>query len=58
MAASGFNLINKRHSVLPGFGLSFGITLFWLGLIVLLPFAAAVVGARHGLGGFRRRGGP
>nr|WP_233170446.1 sulfate ABC transporter permease subunit CysT [Aquitalea sp. ASV15] len=31
-----------RHSVLPGFRLSFGITLFWLALIVLLPFAALV----------------
>ncbi|AXT44942.1 MULTISPECIES: sulfate ABC transporter permease subunit CysT [Chromobacterium] len=49
MAASGFNLINKRHSVLPGFGLSFGITLFWLGLIVLLPFAALLWSA-HGMG--------
>ena len=36
------NLLNLRHSVLPGFRLSFGITLFWLALIVLLPFAALV----------------
>ncbi|CUA83024.1 sulfate ABC transporter, permease protein CysT [Gulbenkiania indica] len=36
------NLISKRHSVLPGFGLAFGVSLFWLGLIVLLPFAALV----------------
>ncbi|RXZ44494.1 sulfate ABC transporter permease subunit CysT [Crenobacter cavernae] len=34
------NLLNRQHSVLPGFGLSFGVTLFWLTLIVLLPFAA------------------
>jgi sulfate transport system permease protein len=31
------NILNLRHSVLPGFRLSFGITLFWLALIVLLP---------------------
>ena len=36
------NILNLRHSVLPGFRLSFGITLFWLALIVLLPFAALV----------------
>ncbi len=36
------NIFNLRHSVLPGFRLSFGITLFWLALIVLLPFAALV----------------
>lgn len=35
-------ILNLRHSVLPGFRLSFGITLFWLALIVLLPFAALV----------------
>ncbi|WP_110313098.1 MULTISPECIES: sulfate ABC transporter permease subunit CysT [Aquitalea] len=35
-------MLNLRHSVLPGFRLSFGITLFWLALIVLLPFAALV----------------
>ncbi|WP_199102734.1 sulfate ABC transporter permease subunit CysT [Aquitalea sp. ASV11] len=35
-------MFNLRHSVLPGFRLSFGITLFWLALIVLLPFAALV----------------
>ena len=31
----------KRHSVLPGFDLALGITLFGLGLIVLLPLSAA-----------------
>ncbi|TCP15175.1 sulfate transport system permease protein [Crenobacter luteus] len=36
-------LLNRQHSVLPGFGLSFGLTLFWLLLIVLLPFAALVL---------------
>lgn len=37
------NLFNKRYSVLPGFGLSLGYALFWLGLIVLLPFAALLI---------------
>jgi sulfate transport system permease protein len=30
----------KQPSVLPGFGLTFGCTLFYLGVIVLLPLAA------------------
>jgi sulfate transport system permease protein len=29
-----------RHRILPGFGLSLGITLVWLSLIVLIPLAA------------------
>lgn len=29
----------KRHSVLPGFGLTFGFTLFYVGVIVLLPLS-------------------
>ncbi len=33
----------KRHSVLPGFGLSLGYTLFYLSAIVLLPLSALVV---------------
>ncbi|HEU4621389.1 MAG TPA: sulfate ABC transporter permease subunit CysT [Burkholderiaceae bacterium] len=32
----------KRPSVLPGFGLTLGYTLFYLGLIVLIPLAALV----------------
>jgi len=32
-----------QPSVLPGFPLAFGYTLFWLGAIVLLPLAALVV---------------
>ncbi|MBI2379138.1 MAG: sulfate ABC transporter permease subunit CysT [Gammaproteobacteria bacterium] len=32
-----------RYSVLPGFGLSLGFTLFYLGLIVLLPLSAAFI---------------
>ena len=31
----------RRHSVLPGFDLALGITLLYLGLIVLLPLSAA-----------------
>jgi sulfate transport system permease protein len=33
----------RRHSVIPGFGLSFGITIFWLTLIILIPLAGLVV---------------
>jgi len=29
----------KRHSILPGFGLSMGFTLFYLGLIVIIPLS-------------------
>lgn len=31
----------KRHSVLPGFHVTLGLTLFYLGLIVLIPLSAA-----------------
>ncbi len=34
-----------RYSVLPGFGLTLGLTLSWLGLIVLLPLAGLVIHA-------------
>ncbi len=33
------------HRVLPGFGLSLGVTLAWLGLIVLIPLGGLVVSA-------------
>lgn len=33
----------RGHSVLPGFGLTLGFTLVYLGLLVLLPLAAVVV---------------
>jgi sulfate transport system permease protein len=33
----------RRHSVIPGFGLSFGVTVAWLTLIILIPLAAMVV---------------
>ncbi|MCG5244056.1 sulfate ABC transporter permease subunit CysT [Azospirillum doebereinerae] len=41
----------KKPSVIPGFGLTLGFTLTYLGLIVLLPLAALVVKA-GGLGWF------
>jgi len=33
----------KRHNVLPGFNLALGYTLFYLGLIVLVPLSAAFI---------------
>lgn len=33
-------VLARRHPVLPGFGLSLGVTLAYLGLMVLLPLAA------------------
>ena len=33
----------KRRSILPGFGLSLGFTLFYLSLIVLIPLSAVFV---------------
>ena len=42
-----------RHSVLPGFGLTLGYTLLYLGLIVLIPLSAAFFNsAALGWGGF------
>lgn len=35
------SLLGKQRSILPGFGLSLGFTLAYLGLIVLLPLSAA-----------------
>jgi sulfate transport system permease protein len=35
------SLLRKEYSVLPGFGLSLGFTLAYLGLIVLVPLSAA-----------------
>ena len=39
----GFRFL--KPTVMPGFGLAFGYTLFWLGFIVLLPLAALVLRA-------------
>jgi sulfate/thiosulfate transport system permease protein len=36
-------IVQSRRSPIPGFGLSFGITLFWLSLIVLVPLSAVFV---------------
>ncbi len=33
----------KRHSVLPGFGLTLGITMTYMGLVVLIPLSALIV---------------
>ncbi|HYN01059.1 MAG TPA: sulfate ABC transporter permease subunit CysT [Vicinamibacteria bacterium] len=43
----------KRHSVLPGFGLTFGFTLFYLALVVLVPLSTLFFrSAGLGLEGF------
>jgi sulfate/thiosulfate transport system permease protein len=43
----------RKPSVIPGFGLTLGLTLSWLGLLVLLPLAALILKAANlGLMGF------
>lgn len=37
------NILLRRYSVLPGFGLSLGFTVFYLSLIVLIPLSAAFI---------------
>ena len=37
------SFLRRERSVLPGFGLSLGFTLFYLGLIVLIPLSAAFI---------------
>jgi sulfate transport system permease protein len=37
--------IRRQHGILPGFGLSLGYTLFYLGLIVLIPLSTIFVKA-------------
>lgn len=37
------DLLHRRHSVLPGFGLTFGVTVMYLGLLVLLPLSALFI---------------
>jgi sulfate/thiosulfate transport system permease protein len=41
----GVNARSSRRGPLPGFGLSTGLTVFFLGLVVLLPLAAVVLKA-------------
>ena len=33
-------MLNKRFNALPGFGLTMGLTVFYLSVIVLIPMAA------------------
>ena len=43
----------RKRSVIPGFGLTLGLTLSWLGLLVLLPLAALILKTTNlGLMGF------
>ncbi|MET1023755.1 MAG: sulfate ABC transporter permease subunit CysT [Pseudoxanthomonas sp.] len=42
-AASAARPRQRRRRVIPGFGLSLGTTLLWLGLIVLLPLAGVFI---------------
>jgi len=43
----------REHSPLPGFGLAMGVTLTYVGLIILLPIAALIARPwEHGIGGF------
>ncbi len=49
-AALSLSKIRRRHSVIPGFGITLGLTLAWMTLIVLIPLAglflkAASIGA-------------
>jgi sulfate transport system permease protein len=44
MSAIGLPLLRRRNrSVLPGFGLSLGFTIFYLSVIVLIPLTALVI---------------
>lgn len=48
-------LLARRHSVLPGFGLTFGLSVSYLGLLVMIPLAALFIEASElGWGGFWR----
>ena len=35
--------MKRKERVIPGFGLSMGITLLYLGLIVLIPLVSVVI---------------
>ena len=39
----GLTPARTRHGVLPGFGLSTGVTVFYLGLVVIIPLGAVVL---------------
>ena len=39
----GVAVPGRRRRVIPGFGLSLGYTMVWLGLIVLIPLAGLFV---------------
>jgi sulfate transport system permease protein len=45
MSAIGLDSLLRRRGVLPGFGPGLGITLFYAGLLVLLPLSALVLKA-------------
>lgn len=45
LSTPGFSPARQRR-VLPGFGLTMGVTLTYLGIIVLIPVAALVVKGR------------
>ena len=34
------DLLSRRHSVLPGFGITFGLVVLYLGLLVMIPLSA------------------
>jgi sulfate/thiosulfate transport system permease protein len=45
--------IRKKSNVIPGFGLTLGITLTYLSLLVIIPLSALMIKASGvGLGGF------
>src|SRR5262245_57517270 len=50
-----FGIVNRRkHGVLPGFGLSLGITLMYLSIVVLIPISAVFIKSLSlGWAGFR-----
>ncbi|MGV8997358.1 MAG: sulfate ABC transporter permease subunit CysT [Parvibaculaceae bacterium] len=53
MSFSPSRLLERAPSIIPGFGLTMGITVSWLSFIVLLPLAALVLRATGiGLQGF------
>ncbi|MFT3756409.1 MAG: sulfate ABC transporter permease subunit CysT [Pseudoxanthomonas sp.] len=49
MSAASLPTLKRQRRVIPGFGLSLGYTVFWLGLVVLLPLASLFLKAA-GLG--------